>query len=127
MGSWTIHVAQTSESLRKDGNIALVHFDTSLHVTIEHDELTQEEHPTARRLRHGEEEENKQSQMPVIAVPLIIMGGLKERYQFMYGLILQESVTHIGCFERLGLFSTSCLTINAVEVKMMARQEIILI
>lgn len=121
---WTIPVGQISESLTEEGAVAVVKFDTSLRVTIEHDGLTQEEHPTVRRLHHGEEE-NKQSKILVVAVPLIITGGLDRHYQIMYGLILRESATRVGCFERLGRFSMSCSAIG-VGLRMVQR-EIVLV
>lgn len=127
MDWWAIPVAQISESLSNE--VAIVTFDTSLRVTIEHDELTQEEHPTVRRLRHGEdeeEEENKKSKLPVIAVPLIMMGYSDGLRECMHGLILRESVTRIGCFERLGNFLMSC-SAKHVGLRTMARQEIVLV
>lgn len=122
---WIIPVAQINESISEENHTCIVEFDTLLRVTIEHDGLTQEEHPTARRLRHGEEE-NEQSEIPAIAVPLIITGDSEGRNQLMYGLILQESVVHTGCFERLGCFKMTCFAID-VGVRTMARQEIVLV
>lgn len=121
---WTIPVAQISESLSKEGDF-FVYFDTPLRVVIEHDKLSQEEYPTARRLRHGEEED-KQSKISVIAVPLIITEGSEERNQQMDGLILRESVTRTGCFERLGRFYMSCSETD-IGLRTMARQEIVLV
>lgn len=125
--SWRIPQTQISESFGTEYVSSAIRFDTSLRVTIERDEFTQEEHPTVRRLRHGEEEENKQAKLPVIAVPLVIITqDSKGRKQVMHGLILQKSVTRIGCFERLGSFQMACSVID-VGLRTMARQEIVLV
>lgn len=125
LGDWIIPVAQISESLSQRTS-SFVNFDTSLRVATKHDELIRDKYPAARRLRHGEEE-SKRCSISAIAVPLIITGDSEGREQFMRGLILQESVTRMGCFERLGAFVTSRSTIDVVGVRMMARQEIVLV
>lgn len=126
VGQWTIDVAQISESLSQVETSSFVTFDTSLRVAIKHDEIIKDNYSAARRLRHGEEE-SEQSSISAIAVPLIITGDSEGREQFMHGLILQESVTRMGCFERLGVFYTTRSTIDVVGVRMMARQEIVLV
>lgn len=100
--------------------------DTPLRIETLTDGITQMEHSIARRLRHGEGEENRKSELTVPAIPLIVSWYSNRDYPSIDGLILQESVTRARCFERLGRFKISA-RMDTVEIGTAARQEIVII
>ena len=61
--------------------------------------LTQLEHLSARRLRHGEEAGNQESELAVMAIPLYFAKDSNEDYWSIQGLFLQKSVKRVGCFD----------------------------
>lgn len=125
-GRWTITKTETAGL--SSGNIfsSELELDTRLHVTTVTDGMTQMEHSIARRLRHGEREEDRKSELTLPAIPLIVSWYSIRDYPSIDGLILQDSVTRAGCFERLGRFKISA-RMNPVEIGTVARQEIVII
>lgn len=103
-----------------------ISFDTPLHVTTVKDGLTQVEHVSIRRLRHGEKEKNQTFDLPVRVVPLLLRNLPGKEDYTVEGLVVKESDTRVGCFERLGLFNVSYLKAGT-EFKIMERQDVILI
>lgn len=127
-GYWKFPATEMDDKYNED-NTSLVEFDTPIHVTDVDDDLNQLQHTTARRLHHGEGEESQKSEIRATAIPLIAITGTHpdgSESRSMYGLVLQESTTRAGYFQRLGRFKIMGFT-EDVQINRMARQEIVMI
>lgn len=119
-GEWTICITGIGECPSE------LRFDTPLRVTLVKEQGTQMERVSARRLRRGENEEDQISEIAVTAVPLLLAKYSREENWFIEGLILKESLTRIGFFERLGYFYLYSF-LDDSHIRVMERREIVII
>lgn len=125
-GQWTAMKTEAPGLSSEEIFSSELEFDTRLIIETFNDEITQMDHSIARRLGHGEEGKNPKSEITVTAIPLLVSWYLKRDFPSIDGLILQESVTRAGCFERLGRFRVSGL-VDTIEIGRIERQEIVII
>ncbi|KAK2609863.1 hypothetical protein N8I77_003340 [Diaporthe amygdali] len=116
-GEWRVCMPEIDESFSQ------VRFDTPLRITPSKEKGAQMERISVKRLRQGEKEGIQVSEIAVTAVPLLLAKYSWKEDWYIEGLILQESLTRVGVFERLGYFYLQNFH-NDSHIRMMERREI---